>query len=67
MFENCQNAQMAGSIRAGVYCCRNCGKLEFFAIDGVEQSSPLPQVSCPACGRQHDFIYPRCPFYGHES
>lgn len=26
----------------------------------------LPQKTCPKCGKQHDFDYPRCPYCGHE-
>lgn len=29
------------------------------SMDGV------PQVRCPACGRNHDFDYPRCPRCNH--
>lgn len=57
---------LAGAMRVDIYRCRGCGKLEFFAADADGQSSPLPQVNCPACGQGHDFDYPRCPFCGHE-
>ena len=56
---------LSGALRVDIYRCKSCGKLEFFAADGGEPS-PLPQTSCPACGRQHDFDYPRCPFCGYE-
>lgn len=26
----------------------------------------LPQKTCPACKKTHDFDYPKCPFCGHE-
>lgn len=26
----------------------------------------VPQVRCPACGRKHDFDYPKCVYCGHE-
>jgi len=55
---------LAGSMRVDVYCCKDCGKLEFFAAD--EDPSALPQTACPICGRRHDFDCPRCPFCGHE-
>ncbi|MCI9036430.1 MAG: hypothetical protein HFF80_01585 [Oscillospiraceae bacterium] len=57
---------LAGAMRVGVYCCQDCGKLEFFAAGGEEHSSVLPQTNCPACGRRYDFDYPRCPFCGYE-
>lgn len=25
----------------------------------------VPQVRCPACGRKHDFDYPKCVYCGH--
>ena len=30
------------------------------------QLEDLPQKECPACGKHHDFDYPRCPFCGHD-
>jgi len=55
----------AGALRAAVYCCPECGKLEFFMVGGEEDSGGLPQVTCPVCGRRHDFDYPRCPYCKH--
>ena len=26
----------------------------------------LPQKTCPNCGKQHDFDYPKCPFCGYD-
>lgn len=26
----------------------------------------LPPKTCPQCGKQHDFDYPKCPYCGHE-
>lgn len=34
-------------------------------IVGVSMDG-TPQVRCPACGRKHDFDYPRCPRCNHE-
>ena len=56
----------AGAVRTEIYCCKGCGKLEFFVSeeDG-DSSGDIPQVTCPNCGRAHDFDYPRCPFCKH--
>ena len=59
---------IAGAMRVSVYCCPECGKLEFFAAeDGEHSLSDVPQVTCPNCGHSHDFDYPSCPFckYSH--
>ncbi len=29
-------------------------------------SEDLPQQTCPACGKSHDFDYPKCPHCGHD-
>lgn len=34
-------------------------------IVGVSKDG-IPQVRCPACGRNHDFDYPRCPHCDYE-
>ena len=56
---------LAGAVRTEVYCCEDCGRLEFFAADRPT-SGDIPQVVCPKCGKSHDFDYPRCPFCKHE-
>ena len=55
----------AGAMRVEVWCCKDCGRLEFFAAED-SASEGLPQTTCPHCGRRHDFDYPKCPFCGHE-
>lgn len=52
---------LAGALEVEIYCCRSCGKLEFFAAAPMESES-LPQRTCPQCGRAHDFDDPRCPY-----
>ena len=31
-----------------------------------EPNEELPQKTCPRCGKQHDFDYPRCPYCGND-
>ncbi len=57
---------LAGALLTEVYCCKNCGRLEFFAAEPVDDSPELPQVICPVCGRSHDFDFPSCPFCKHN-
>ena len=54
----------AGAVLTAVYCCQDCRRLELFAEE--EGGEELPQVTCPVCGKSHDFDYPRCPFCHHE-
>ena len=57
---------IAGAIFVEIYCCPACGKLEFFAAESKEHTqSGVPQVTCPHCGRSHDFDYPSCPYCKH--
>ena len=56
---------LAGAMRAEVWCCKDCGRLEFFSAPDDTDGS-LPQTTCPNCGRNHDFDYPKCPFCGHS-
>jgi len=51
---------LAGALEVDIFCCPNCGKLEFFRADTEEED--MPQRQCPNCGKRHDFDYPRCPF-----
>ena len=56
---------LAGAMRVEVWCCKDCGRLEFFSAPDDTDGS-LPQTTCPNCGRSHDFDYPKCPFCGHS-
>lgn len=54
----------AGAMRVEVWCCKDCGRLEFFSAEN-SHTEGLPQTTCPHCSRSHDFDYPKCPFCGH--
>jgi len=32
----------------------------------VEMDDRLPQRTCPKCGREHDFDFPKCPHCGYD-
>ena len=54
---------IAGAIKVDIYYCPSCKKLEFFAAETIDQGqTDVPQVTCPCCGRSHDFDYPSCPY-----
>lgn len=60
---------ISGALDVTILECSHCGKLEFFsgksAIDDGGDSR-LPQRTCPKCGAEHDFDYPKCPLCGYE-
>ena len=59
---------LAGALSVSIMECPHCGKLEFFSgradVDGYG-GSDLPQRTCPKCGAEHDFDYPKCPLCGY--
>lgn len=59
---------LAGAMEVHIYCCKECGRLEFFRGDeeGPEERDHMAQVTCPRCGKRHDMDYPKCPFCGYD-
>ena len=57
---------LAGALTVDIYCCKNCGKLEFFRAESEEEETyggdRIAQRTCPKCGNVHDIDYPKCPF-----
>ena len=52
----------AGSLKVDIYVCPECKKLEFYsAVDDEKSEKDLPKRTCPECGDEHDFDYPKCP------
>lgn len=60
----------SGALPVDVYCCRDCKKLEFYAIevpeDGEEAAGSMAQAPCPYCGQLHEIDDPRCPHCGRR-
>ena len=52
---------VAGALPVSILCCPACNKLEFYLGETPEEEDKLPQRTCPSCGLQHDFDYPKCP------
>ncbi len=57
---------VSGALRVTVYQCPDCGKLEFYNTETADESDEVPQRTCPHCGFEHDFDYPRCPKCGFD-
>ncbi len=55
---------VSGAMEVSIYCCPQCGKIEFFSRSQITDT--LPQKKCPKCGNTHDFDYPKCPFCKHD-
>ena len=65
---------LAGSLEMEIWCCPNCGKLEFYvpgAILEQEWGDSVPgrmtQIRCPVCGVEHDLDDPKCPRCGAKN
>ena len=56
----------SGALAVDIYCCHDCKKLEFYAIetpdDGEEDS--IARAPCPYCGQLHEMDDPMCPHCG---
>lgn len=54
-------------IKANVYQCPQCGKLEFYnsIIKNKAEKPPLPtEAVCPRCARTYETVYGHCPYCG---
>ena len=59
---------LSGSLKVDIYCCPECGKLEFYRSDSeeIEEEDHIAQKKCPECGGIHDIDYPKCPYCKHN-
>lgn len=62
---------LAGGLSVEIYCCKNCGKLEFFRggineEDETYDGDRIGKRACPKCASIHDADYPKCPFCGFD-
>lgn len=55
---------IAGALEVDIYSCAKCGKIEFYHTE--YQQNEVTQITCPKCGKKHDFDYPKCPFCGNK-
>ena len=53
---------LSGAMTVEIYCCRDCKKLEFYAVEDLDMdNSGIAQIPCPYCGLAHDMDDVRCP------
>ena len=52
---------LAGALEADIYVCPECKRIELFYAEDDEPEEMLPKRTCPECGYEHDFDYPKCP------
>lgn len=55
---------LSGALDVDIYCCRDCKKLEFYAIKPPEAENGIAQAVCPECGQLHDMDDAKCPHCG---
>ena len=61
---------LAGALDVGIWCCPECGKLDFYCVHPdrePEVGNSMAQVSCPHCGCEHDLDDPKCPYCGEKN
>ena len=56
----------SGALEVDIYCCRDCKKLEFYAVEAPEEEDSIAQVPCPYCGQLHEIDDPKCPHCGQR-
>lgn len=54
----------SGALSVDIYCCKNCKKLEFYAMEPPEEETGIAQAPCPHCGMLHELDDPKCPHCG---
>ena len=58
---------VSGALMVDLYCCANCKKLEFYAIDAPqEEADAMAQIPCPHCGELHEMDDVKCPHCGER-
>ena len=56
---------LSGALSVDIYCCQDCKKLEFYAVDPVEDpTNTIARVPCPHCGELHELDDAKCPHCG---
>lgn len=57
----------SGALTVDIYCCRDCKKLELYAVEEpeeMEDRGSMAQTPCPFCGELHELDDPKCPHCG---
>ena len=63
--------QPSRGLDVDVYCCPDCGKLEFYRGEKDQDKrvagQSIAQVKCSSCGGRYDLDSCKCPFCGEEN
>lgn len=54
----------SGALSVDIYCCRDCKKLELYAVESPEEEGSMAKAPCPFCGELHELDDPKCPHCG---
>lgn len=60
---------LSGALTVDIYCCRECKRLEFYAIEEPEEpeeGGSMAQAPCPFCGQLHEMDDAKCPHCGKK-
>ena len=56
---------ISGALTVDIYCCADCKKLEFYAVEPPEaENDGIAREPCPYCGQLHEIDDPKCPHCG---
>ena len=65
---------IAGALPVEIWCCPDCGKIDFYQgeaeaiiTDTESEEGHIAQITCPACGVEHDLDDPKCPYCGAKN
>lgn len=54
----------SGALAVDIYCCKDCKKLEFYAVEPPEEGDAIAREPCPYCGELHELDDAKCPHCG---
>lgn len=58
---------LSGALTVDIYCCSDCKKMEFYAVEPPEQQEDrMATISCPHCGQLHEMDDVKCPHCGER-
>ena len=57
---------ISGALTVDIYCCSQCKKLEFYAVEPPEEETEdsIARTPCPYCGQLHEMDDAKCPHCG---
>ena len=61
---------LAGALDVEIWCCSECGKLDFYLAQPEEElgnCGGISQIRCGKCGADYDLDYPKCPCCGEKN